>query len=48
MVLQAFESPWPLIQANAAYFAGCLLSELSDTRPLAVYLPKVLTSLLPE
>jgi hypothetical protein len=43
MVLQAFESPWPLIQANAAYFAGCLLSELSDTRPLAVYLPKVLT-----
>jgi hypothetical protein len=48
MVLQAFESPWPLIQANAAYFAGCLLSELSDTRALAVYLPKVLTSLLPE
>lgn len=44
--MQAFESPWPLIQANAAYFAGCLLSELSDTRPLAVYLPKVTSALV--
>lgn len=40
-ILQAFESPWPLIQANAVYFAGCMLSEISDSRPLAIYLPQV-------
>ena len=41
MVLQAFESPWPLVQANAAYFAACLLSEISDSKPLALYLSQV-------
>ncbi|OAE30767.1 hypothetical protein AXG93_4876s1080 [Marchantia polymorpha subsp. ruderalis] len=44
--IQAFDSPWPLIQANAAYFAGCLLSRLSDRRPLALYLPQITASLM--
>ncbi|KAL3699532.1 hypothetical protein R1sor_017554 [Riccia sorocarpa] len=44
--IQAFESPWPLIQANAAYFAGCLLSRLTDRRPLALYLPQITASLM--
>jgi hypothetical protein len=39
--LQAFESPWPLIQANAAYFMGCLLSEMEDTKSVENYLPQV-------
>ncbi|CAM6090973.1 unnamed protein product [Calypogeia fissa] len=44
--IQAFESPWPLIQANAAYFAGCLLSRLTDRRPLALHLPQVTAALM--
>jgi hypothetical protein len=44
--MQALESPWPLIQANAAYFAGCLLSEISDLKPLALYLPQVTGALV--
>lgn len=40
-LLQAFESPWPIIQANAAYFAGCLLSQAKDPKYLAIYLPQV-------
>ncbi|XP_024369013.1 protein SHOOT GRAVITROPISM 6 isoform X1 [Physcomitrium patens] len=44
--MQAFESPWPLIQANAVYFAGCMLSEISDSRPLAIYLPQVTGALV--
>ncbi|KAG0560676.1 hypothetical protein KC19_9G004300 [Ceratodon purpureus] len=44
--MQAFESPWPLIQANAAYFAGCLLSEISDSKPLAIYLPQITGALV--
>jgi hypothetical protein len=42
--LQAFESPWPLIQANSTYFAGCLLSEVKDTKCLTKYLPQVCSS----
>ncbi|CAM6017926.1 unnamed protein product [Sphagnum balticum] len=38
---QAFESPWPLIQANAAYFMGCLLSEIEDSKSVKNYLPQV-------
>jgi len=44
--IQAFESPWPLIQANAAYFAACLLSEISGSKPLALYLSQVTGALL--
>lgn len=40
--LQAFESPWSLIQANAAYFAACLLSEIRDSKASALYLPQVI------
>lgn len=43
-VLQAFESPWSLIQANAAYFAACLLSEIRDSKASALYLPQVILS----
>jgi hypothetical protein len=39
--MQAFESPWPLIQANAAFFVGFLLSEVKDTKVLEEYLPQV-------
>ncbi|KAG0600149.1 hypothetical protein M758_11G010900 [Ceratodon purpureus] len=44
--IQAFESPWPLIQANSTYFAGCLLSEVNDKKCLAKYLPQVSTLLV--
>lgn len=30
VAIQNFDSPWPEIQANAAFFAGCLLSQLTD------------------
>ncbi|XP_057860490.2 protein SHOOT GRAVITROPISM 6 isoform X10 [Cryptomeria japonica] len=39
--IQAFETTWPIIQANAAYFAGCMLSQLSDRRLLPPYLTQV-------
>lgn len=39
--IQAFEATWAVIQANAAYFAGCMLSQLSDCRLLAPYLRQV-------
>lgn len=39
--IQAFEATWAVIQANAAYFAGCMLSQLSDRRLLAPYLRQV-------
>nr|ATB19898.1 putative SGR6 [Cupressus duclouxiana] len=39
--IQAFETTWPVIQANAAYFAGCMLSQLSDRRLLPPYLTQV-------
>ncbi|KAJ7528347.1 hypothetical protein O6H91_16G095300 [Diphasiastrum complanatum] len=44
--IQAFDSPWSTIQANAIYFSGCLLSQLQDKRPLAVYLSQVINSLV--
>jgi hypothetical protein len=44
--MQAFESPWSLIQANAAYFAACLLSEIRDSKASALYLPQVTGALV--
>ncbi|GBG83594.1 hypothetical protein CBR_g37399, partial [Chara braunii] len=44
--LQAFESQWPVVQANAAYFSGCLQSQLSDKKPIAVFLPQVTSALV--
>lgn len=44
--IQAFDSPWPIIQANSAYFSGCLLSQAKDTKCLARYLPQVSTLLM--
>ncbi|CAM6041131.1 unnamed protein product [Sphagnum compactum] len=46
LAIQAFESPWPLIQANAAYFMGCLLSEIEDTKSVKNYLPQVTEALV--
>ncbi|XP_024360918.1 protein SHOOT GRAVITROPISM 6 isoform X4 [Physcomitrium patens] len=39
--IQAFESPWPVIQANSAYFVGCLLSRVRDAVSVAHYVPQV-------
>eukprot|EP01018_Ginkgo_biloba_P020375 Gb_30357 [translate_table: standard] len=39
--IQAFDTTWPVIQANAVYFSGCMLSQLSDRRLLAPYLTQV-------
>eukprot|EP00249_Psilotum_nudum_P022767 c28637_g1_i1 orf=1-4821(+) len=44
--IQGFDSPWPMIQANAAYFAACLLSQLVDQRLLTLYLPQIVSSLV--
>ncbi|MQL94832.1 hypothetical protein Taro_027491 [Colocasia esculenta] len=40
-VIQAFDAPWPVIQANAIYFSSCMLSLLDDQRSLASFLPEV-------
>ncbi|MCO5599259.1 hypothetical protein L7F22_053360 [Adiantum nelumboides] len=44
--IQNFESSWPEIQANSAFFAACLLSQLVDHKVLAVHLPQVVGSLV--
>lgn len=44
--IQNFDSSWPEIQANAAFFTGCLLSQLVDHKILAVHLPQVVGSLV--
>ncbi|XP_020263565.1 protein SHOOT GRAVITROPISM 6 isoform X2 [Asparagus officinalis] len=40
-LIQAFDAPWPVIQANAIYFASCMLSLLEDQRSLAPYFSQV-------
>ncbi|XP_057983736.1 protein SHOOT GRAVITROPISM 6 isoform X2 [Malania oleifera] len=35
--IQAFDAPWPIIQANAIYFSSCILSLSDDQHFLAVY-----------
>ncbi|KAJ8753981.1 hypothetical protein K2173_001879 [Erythroxylum novogranatense] len=40
-ILQAFDAPWPVIQANAIYFASSVLSLSDDQRILALYYVQV-------
>ncbi|GMH09863.1 hypothetical protein Nepgr_011704 [Nepenthes gracilis] len=39
--IQAFDAPWPKIQANAIYFCSSLLSQTDDPRILALYYTQV-------
>ncbi|XP_077246422.1 ARM repeat superfamily protein isoform X2 [Tasmannia lanceolata] len=39
--IQAFDAPWPLIQANATYFSSSMLSLIDDQRSLAPYFAQV-------
>ncbi|XP_074566342.1 protein SHOOT GRAVITROPISM 6-like [Curcuma longa] len=45
-LIQAFDSPWPVIQANAVYFSSCLLSLAEDQRLLAPYCSQVFGALV--
>lgn len=40
-ILQAFDAPWPIIQANAMYFCSSMLSQTDDQRILALYYSQV-------
>ncbi|KAJ4833816.1 Protein SHOOT GRAVITROPISM 6 [Turnera subulata] len=40
-IIQAFDAPWPIIQANAIYFASSMLSFSDDQRILALYYSQV-------
>lgn len=44
--IQAFDAPWPLIQANAIYFACSLLSLSDDQHILTVYYTQVFSLLV--
>ncbi|GAV58925.1 hypothetical protein CFOL_v3_02458 [Cephalotus follicularis] len=39
--LQAFDAPWPIIQANAIYFSSCILSLSDDQHILSLYFTQV-------
>lgn len=39
--IQAFDAPWPIIQANAIYFSSSMLSFSDDQHLLALYYPQV-------
>ncbi|KAL5995206.1 hypothetical protein ACLOJK_025264 [Asimina triloba] len=39
--IQAFDAPWPVIQANAIYFSSMMLSISEDLRSLAPYYTQV-------
>ncbi|KAK8937233.1 hypothetical protein KSP39_PZI012653 [Platanthera zijinensis] len=45
-LIQAFDAPWPIIQANAIYFSSCILTLLEDQRTLAHYQVQVLALLV--
>ncbi|XP_030541094.1 protein SHOOT GRAVITROPISM 6 isoform X2 [Rhodamnia argentea] len=44
--IQAFDAPWPIIQANAIYFACSLLSLSDDQHILTVYYTQVFSMLV--
>ncbi|EHA8588354.1 putative protein SHOOT GRAVITROPISM 6 [Cocos nucifera] len=44
--IQAFDAPWPVIQANAIYFSSCMLSLSDDQRTLAPYFSQVFALLV--
>ncbi|GAB2300651.1 Protein SHOOT GRAVITROPISM 6 [Dionaea muscipula] len=39
--IQAFDAPWPIIQANAVYFSCSMLSQSDDQRILSLYYTQV-------
>lgn len=39
--VQAFDAPWPIIQANAIYFSSCILSLSDDQHVLGLYYSQV-------
>jgi len=41
--MQAFDAPWPIIQANAIYFSSSMLSRTDDQRILALYYSQVIS-----
>ncbi|KAF9680217.1 hypothetical protein SADUNF_Sadunf06G0098200 [Salix dunnii] len=44
--IQAFDAPWPIIQANAIYLVSCLVSLSDDQRILALYQTQVFGMLM--
>lgn len=42
-LMQAFDAPWPIIQANAIYFSSSMLSQTDDQRILALYYSQVIS-----
>lgn len=44
-IMQAFDAPWPIIQANAMYFCSRMLSQTDDQRILALYYSQVFSHL---
>nr|CAD1836021.1 unnamed protein product [Ananas comosus var. bracteatus] len=44
--IQAFDAPWPVIEANAICFSSCLLSLLDDQPSLAPYFSQVFATLV--
>ena len=44
-MMQAFDAPWPTIQANAIYFASSMLSVSDDQHILALYYTRVMLGL---
>ena len=41
-MMQAFDAPWPTIQANAIYFSSSMLSVSDDQHILALYYTRVM------
>lgn len=37
MTVQAFEAPWPIIQANAIYLCSCIIAFSNDQHIAALY-----------
>ncbi|KAJ6331290.1 hypothetical protein OIU76_009798 [Salix suchowensis] len=44
--IQAFDAPWPIIQANAIYLVSCLVSLSDDQRILSLYQTQVFGMLM--
>ncbi|PKA56468.1 hypothetical protein AXF42_Ash015241 [Apostasia shenzhenica] len=45
-LIQAFDAPWPIIQANAIYFSCCILTLLEDQRSLAHFYLQIIAILV--
>lgn len=45
-IIQAFDAPWPVIQANAVYFCSSMLATLDDKHMSALYYSQVFSILV--